>query len=380
MEFGIFAMPEHFPWSNWNLAYDIDLEKVKRAERLGFSEFWFGEHHAGGYENVPVPEYYVARASAVTSKIKLGTGTVNLPYHDPFLVAERLAFLDQLTHGRLLFGLGGGGLVFDQELFGTGAEAGERFDEAVSIIERLWTSTEPISHDGKFWRFQNRELQVRPCQSPPPIAVAGLRSIGKYQLCGRKGYMPMSMYYVRPHGSVGVDALSLNDQAAALLAGAEEAGRSPEQARASWRVLREVYVSDSREQALKELRLGHRFSYDYILALGIGDLIKDRADMPIEDMTFEWMIDSFPMIIGSPEDCIRQIKELEKEVGGFGVLIINDRNWVTLDQWTRSMELFMRYVAPAFMPGEEQARRRRIVDGVLSRSETWPTEWWTARP
>jgi limonene 1,2-monooxygenase len=145
-------------------------------------------------------------------------------------------------------------------------------------------------------------------------------------------------------------------------------------------VLREVYVSDSREQALKELRLGHQFSYDYILALGIGDLIKDRADMAIEDMTFEWMINSFPMIIGSPEDCIRQIKELEEEIGGFGVLIINDRNWVTLDQWTRSMELFMRYVAPAFMPGEEQARRRRIVDGVLSRSETWPTEWWTARP
>ena len=48
----------------------------------------------------------------------------------------------------------------------------------------------------------------------------------------------------------------------------------------------------------------------------------------------------------------------------FGTLIINDRNWVTLDKWQRSMELFMRYVAPAFIPREQQARRRRMVDGV----------------
>ena len=90
MKFGIFSMPEHVPWSNWTLSYDIDLEKIKIAEFLGFDEFWMGEHHAGGYENVPTPEFQIARASAVTSRIRLGTGTVNLPYHDPFVVAERL--------------------------------------------------------------------------------------------------------------------------------------------------------------------------------------------------------------------------------------------------------------------------------------------------
>ncbi len=139
-------------------------------------------------------------------------------------------------------------------------------------------------------------------------------------------------------------------------------------------------LTDSRNAAIEELRLGHRYSYDYILALGIGDLIQDRLGMPIEEMTFEWMIDSFPMIIGSPEDCIRQIQDLEEEAGGFGTLIINDRNWVTLDRWSRSMELFMRYVAPAFIGREDQTRRRRMVDGVLSRSEMWPTDWWASRP
>jgi limonene 1,2-monooxygenase len=380
MNFGIFTMPEHVPWSNWNLAYDVDLEKIQFAEKLGFSEFWIGEHHAGGYENVPVPEYYIARASAVTSTIKLGTGTVNLPYHDPFMVAERLAFLDQLTKGRLIYGVGGGGLPFDQELFGTGPTAGPRFDEALSIVERLWSSSEPISHEGEFYAFENREIQVRPYQDPPPITVAGLRNLNKYELCGERGYGPMSMYYVRPHAIAGMDALSLNDQINAAVAAAERAGRDPDEPRRGWRILREVYVSDSREKAIEELRQGHRYSYDYILALGIGGLIKDREDMELEEMTFEWMIDSFPMIIGSPEECIRQIQELQEETGGFGTLILNDRNWVTLDQWKRSKELFMRYVAPAFIQREDQARRRRLVDGVLSRSEMWPTDWWANRP
>ena len=380
MNFGIFTMPEHVPWENWNLSYDIDLEKIKYAEQLGFSEFWVGEHHAGGYENVPVPEYYIARASAVTSTIKLGTGTVNLPYHDPFMVAERLAFLDQLTKGRLIYGIGGGGLPFDQELFGTGPTAGPRFDEAVQVVEQLWSATDKISFQGDFYSFENREIQVRPYQENLPIAVAGLRNLNKYELCGEKGWAPMSMYYVRPHAITGMDALSLNDQINAASAAAEAAGRDPEEPRRNWRVLREVYVSDSREKAIEELRQGHRYSYDYILGLGIGGLIAERPDMPIEEMTFEWMIDSFPMIIGSPEDCIRQIHELVEETGGFGTLILNDRNWVTLDQWKRSKELFMRYVAPAFTPREEQARRRRMVDGVLGRADMWPTDWWANRP
>lgn len=381
MNFGIFTMPEHAPWENWTLSYDIDLEKIQIAERLGFDEFWCGEHHAGGFENIPMPELHLARASAVTSRIKLGTGTVNLPYHDPFMVAERMAFLDQLTKGRLIFGLGGGGLPFDQELFGTGPTAGPRFDEALEVITRLWESDERISHDGEYYSFENREIQVPPYQDKPEIAIAGLRSLGKYELCGDRGYAPMSMYYVRPNGVEGKDdVLSLNDQINAAVAAAEAAGRDPQEPRRRWRVLREVYVAESREQAIEDIRRGHEASYGYNIGLGIGSLLEDRVGMPVEDMTLEWMIDSFPMIIGSPEDCIRQIQQLEEETGGFGTLIINDRNWVTLDKWQRSMELFMRYVAPAFIPREQQNRRRRMVDGVMTNSDNWPPKWWSGRP
>lgn len=379
MKFGIFAMPEHVPWENWTLSYDMDLEKIKIAEKLGFDEYWVGEHHAGGYENVPVPEYYIARASAVTSRIKLGTGVVNLPYGDPFAIAERLAFLDRLTHGRLIAGFGSGGLPFDAELFNVGDTAAARFEEALPVVEQLFNSSEPFSHDGEFWQFKDREVQVRPLQDPLPIAIAGLRTPGKYELCGRNGYAAMSMYYVRPDGPAD-GPLTLKLQGEAIDRGAIAAGRDPIAAREQWRVLREVYVADSKDQAIKDLRAGVKASYDYIIALGAGALLKDHPGQANDELTLEWMIDKFPMIVGSPEDCIRQLQELREQTGPFGHLIINDRNWVTNDLWTRSNELFMRYVAPAFMKSEDQVRRRRIVDGVMTKSEIWPTDWWRDRP
>ncbi|MCU1365292.1 MAG: limB 3, partial [Ilumatobacteraceae bacterium] len=124
VRFGLFLMPEPFPWSNWTLSYDLKLEEIVLAERLGFDEVWVGEHHTGAYENIPAPDIFIAKASALTHRIGLGTGTINLPYHDPFMVAERLAFLDHLTHGRLIYGFGGGGLVSDRSFFQLDKEEG----------------------------------------------------------------------------------------------------------------------------------------------------------------------------------------------------------------------------------------------------------------
>src|SRR4051812_5100983 len=133
-------MPEPFPWSNWTLSYDLTLEEIVYAERFGYDEVWVGEHHTGAYENIPAPDIFIAKASALTHRIGLGTGTINLPYHDPFMVAERLAFLDHLTHGRLIYGFGGGGLVSDRTFFQVGDEAGPRMREALDIIELLFST------------------------------------------------------------------------------------------------------------------------------------------------------------------------------------------------------------------------------------------------
>ncbi|MGA7419655.1 MAG: LLM class flavin-dependent oxidoreductase, partial [Acidimicrobiales bacterium] len=196
MRFGLFLMPEPFPWSNWTLSYDLKLEEMALADRLGYDEVWVGEHHTGAYENIPAPDIFIAKASAVTHRIGLGTGTINLPYHDPFMVAERLAFLDHLTHGRLIYGFGGGGLVSDKRFFKLDPNEGTpRLREALDIIEALYASTDYINFDGKFWNLDHKRIQVRPYQEFPQFAIAGMSGVHNFDLCGSRGYGALSIYF-----------------------------------------------------------------------------------------------------------------------------------------------------------------------------------------
>lgn len=348
LDFGVFTMPEHYPWENWNLSYDRDIEEAVLAEDLGFDEYYIGEHHTGGYENVPVPEYMLAKMSAVTDRIKLAPGTVNLPYHDPFLVAERLAFLDQLTDGRLMYGYGGGGLPSDLEMFGVGDEKREMMDEAIDIIQTYTQAEEPTSYDGEFWQYDDRIIQVPPYQESPDEVIAGLTTLDSYEQAGREGMYSLSVYFTPLEAPDNPAAPDLGDHGDALERGAKAAGRDPQEARENWRIVREVYVSDSKEQALEDIRDGVEKSYSYLIELGLGALMKEDEERPDEDLTLEWMAENIPWIIGSPEDCIRQIKALQEETGGFGGLIINSRDWVTSEKWERSLELFAREVMPAF--------------------------------
>ena len=366
MRFGFFAMPEHFPWENWTLAFDRDIARMVKAEQLGFEEFWIGEHHSGGYDPVPAPELMIAKASALTSRIQLGTGVINLPYHDPFLVAERLAFLDHLTHGRLIYGVGGGGLPSDRALFGLPAEeARPRMLEAMDVIVRVLAAREPISHQGEFWQFENRRLQVPPYQSEPKLAIAGLTGTHNFTTCGEKAYAALSVYFTPAQIEDNPGIPDLIAHGHALADGAISAGLDPDQARADWRVSREVYVANSKAEALQEIRAGVHASYDYLRRLGLGALMKRDATTADADLTFEWMVENIPWIVGSPEECIDQIGQLHESVGGFGTLLINCRDWVAEDRFHRSMELFARRVMPAFRDREHQALRRELARDAL---------------
>lgn len=363
MRFGFFSMPEHFPHENWTLSYDRDLDYIVAAEKLGFDEYWIGEHHSGGYENVPMPELLIAKASALTSRIRLGTGTVNLPYHDPFMVAERLAFLDHLTHGRLIYGLGGGGLPSDRRLLGvTPDQVRPMMEESIDIIWSLLTSAEPLTYKGKHFQVEGKRLQVMPYQEVPPVAIAGLTSTNSYEMCGSRGWSPLSIYYQPTVIHDNPPFLDLRTQGKAIDLGADKAGLDPAAARDLWRITREVYVSDSREQAIADIRAGMKISYDYIFKFGLASLVKRDRNMADEDITLEWMIDNIPWIIGSPEECVRQIHEIREDVGEFGCLLINQRDWVTSDRWKRSIELFARHVAPHFIRRERISDRRQLAE------------------
>ena len=109
MKIGLFMMPLHPPGRVHADTYDEDLELVRSADQLGFSEIWIGEHLQLPWENMPTPELFIARALGETERIVFGTGVVLLHLHDPVQAAHRIAMLDHLAKGRFMFGIGSGG-------------------------------------------------------------------------------------------------------------------------------------------------------------------------------------------------------------------------------------------------------------------------------
>ena len=118
MELGLFAQPVHRPEKTWATALAEDREAVILADRLGFSEVWIGEHYSTKAEQIPSPLMFMATLLADAPSIRFATGVINLPYHNPVIVAAEVAQFDQLSGGRLILGIGPGGLMSDAELFG----------------------------------------------------------------------------------------------------------------------------------------------------------------------------------------------------------------------------------------------------------------------
>ena len=118
MKFGIFMAPFHAPGHNPTLSLEYDLQLIEHLDKLDFDEAWIGEHHSAGSEIIASPEIFIMAAAARTKRIKLGTGVVSLPYHNPLWVAERMVLLDHLTRGRVMLGVGPGALPTDAAMLG----------------------------------------------------------------------------------------------------------------------------------------------------------------------------------------------------------------------------------------------------------------------
>src|SRR3954467_13090030 len=135
MRFGIFLAPFHRVGENPTLGLERDLELIRWLDHLGYDEAWIGEHHSAGWETIASPEIFIATAAERTRHIKLGTGVVRLPYHNPLMVANRIILLDHLTRGRVLFGVGPGALVTDAIMLGIEpTKQRPMMDEALDVI------------------------------------------------------------------------------------------------------------------------------------------------------------------------------------------------------------------------------------------------------
>ena len=135
---GVFLPPFHPNDEDPLLCMERDFQLMQWLDAHNYTEAWIGEHHSGGYEIYGQPELFIATAAERTRYIRLGTGVISLPYHHPFMVADRIVQLDYQTRGRAMFGFGPGLLPSDAMMLGIDPEIQrDRMADAIDVITRL---------------------------------------------------------------------------------------------------------------------------------------------------------------------------------------------------------------------------------------------------
>ncbi|MEL0145229.1 MAG: LLM class flavin-dependent oxidoreductase [Alphaproteobacteria bacterium] len=147
---------------------------VEEAEELGYHSVFLVEHHFTGFGQVSASLNLLTYLAARTTRMRLGTAVVVLPWHNPALLAEQAATVDLLSGGRLDFGVGKGYRANEFHGFNVKAdEAQELFLESLDVIRRAWQSEERFTHIGKHWTFQDIVVEPPPIQRPhPPLWLA----------------------------------------------------------------------------------------------------------------------------------------------------------------------------------------------------------------
>ena len=340
LKFGIFLAPFHPVGQNPTLALERDLQLIEHLDRLGFDEAWFGEHHSAGYEIIPSPEVFIAAAAQRTTHIRMGTGVSSLPYHHPFMLADRLVLLDHLTRGRLMIGVGPGALPSDAFMMGIDpARQRDMMEEALEAMLALLAGEAPVDRESDWFRLVQARLQMRPYQRPfPEVAVAAQISPAGPRAAGRFG---CSLLSIGATSAGGFDVLGTHwdvmEERAAQFGTTVDRGK--------WRLVGPMHIADTREQAVADVEFGLAEWVDYFQRVAALPLAPDTAN-------HETLVDALNAsgfaVIGTVEDAVNQLERLRVQSGGFGTFLLMGHEWADTAATRHSYELVARYVAPAF--------------------------------
>jgi limonene 1,2-monooxygenase len=343
VRFGTFLAPHHPLGEHPTLQFQRDLDFAAQLDRLGFDEFWCGEHHSTGWEMIASPEMFLAAAGQVTHHIKLGTGVISLPYHHPFNVAQRMVQLDHMTRGRAMFGSGPGALPSDARTLGIDPMVQrDRQDEAMGVIIRLLRGDERFSHHSDWFELHDAALQILPLQEDLPMATASSISPSGMQIAGKYGIGVLS---IASTSTEGLQALPTQ------WSFAEEAAAAHGQTvdRRNWRVMMSWHIAETKEQARNEAVHGlHRWHNEYnVRVLGRPGAVHVENPWELMEQVAEaGASGGGAMVVGTPDDLIDAIHRLQHVTGGFGVVLGFAHDWANAEATRRSWDLVARYVVP----------------------------------
>lgn len=320
MEFGLFSESGYRLDPLTAQAYGEDIAEIVEGDRLGFREAWIAETNRVRPNTVTDANLLIVKLASLTSQIRLGTGIRQLPLHHPVNVVREANVCDHLTGGRYILGYGGTHMASLDQAF----QRGLRYDhsetrdvayEAIDLMIKCWTATEPFDFEGRYWQGEGINVLPRPFTKPhPPVAAACSGTAETLEIAARNGFIPLL--------SRGNDsAAEIRERGDIYLRAAEASGRTP--SRSIFRVTRFVHVGETDAQAREDLLEGATYVLDRRKRENpavLRDVVPPGGTF--DDLTVDWMIESGRYWVGAAETVYQRIKDFYDGSGGFGILLL----------------------------------------------------------
>ena len=336
MEIGLFTEFEWRPGVDEAQAFDDSLAQVTVAEDLGYDAVWLAELHFQKERSVlSSPLVVGATIAGRTKRVKIGFAVQVLPLIHPLRLAEDVATLDQVSKGRLDFGVGRSGLPGHYTGFNIPyEESQERFDETLEILLKAWTE-ERFTYEGKYFQFHDVCAIPKPYQKPhPPLRVAAT-SEESYAAVGRRG-LPIFL-------AVRTSSISeLERYVGAYHAAWREAGHA---GRGEVAAILPVYVADTERRAREESEASAMHFYRSVgeaLLAGPRHEVGER----LRGMSFDQVLKDFA-VYGTPERVADRLEELRRAIGFTKLAVwMNVGSRIPQDRVLASMQRFAERVIP----------------------------------
>jgi alkanesulfonate monooxygenase SsuD/methylene tetrahydromethanopterin reductase-like flavin-dependent oxidoreductase (luciferase family) len=305
------------------------------AEALGFHSSFVVEHHFTGFGQVSATLNLLTWLGARTRRLRLGTAVIVLPWHNPVLLAEQAATLDLLSGGRLDFGIGKGYRYNEFVGFDvTMEEADARFEEALKVLLRAWTSEDRFSHHGQYWRFNDIVVEPPAAQKPHPPVWMGAGSERSIRDVAERGFNLLLGQYGSPD--------DVAHSVAVFKSAVEASGRCYDPMQVG--VTRAFFVADSdaeRDAAL-ERRLQNRMR-QLKLATRPDGVVLGGPDRATGD---PHTVNVNSAMYGNPDEIARRLEALRQV--GVGYVLMNGGGSGGGERGRQSMRRFAREVMPLF--------------------------------
>jgi len=348
MEFGSFMEFPPVVASGDSAAFDQALAEIETAERVGLDVAWLAELHGAPERSVLSAPMMVASAIAArTKRIKIGIAVQVLPLSHPLRLAEEAATIDQISHGRLIYGIGRSGVVRTYEDYGISyAESRERFAETLEILQRAWT--EPaFSYQGKYYGFSNVSLTPKPFQKPYPELRMAAATPETFPQIGRLGLPIFVAVRQGPFSQLAEHIKAYREAYAA----AGHKGRGKVFLRVP------AYLAETRERARAEAEESLMSFFRYQAELGRDSALRAGGEVAVqrlrrverlEALTYDEAL-ATQVLIDEPHGFAARLREVEEEIGLDGILAeLNCGGRIPQDSVLNALRLLCEEVKPRF--------------------------------